>query len=243
MELSLDTLGDLLVPDIDNHRVLLWSASALAHLASSACTRRCFAPATRVWGQYGSFATNTANNPAIPTGASTRCTPITYFTPASACTLSGPWAAISDAQGDLYVADTSNNRVLEYDRALSTGRQDATMIYGQGGSFVSATGNLGGISASSVWHPTGLSFDPAGNLWVADFRNMRVLEFSPAAGAPSAIAVGVLGQQGRFSSNSCGVRAWALCGPTSIAFDPAGHAFVSDGLNSRLLEFFAPGHQ
>lgn len=238
MELSLDAGGNLLVPDFDNHRVLLWSAARLAHLESSACARRCFIPATRVWGQYGSFAANIADNPIIPAGSSSRCTDITVLTPASACTLSGPWAALADARGNLFIADTGNNRVLEYDGALTTGRQDATMIYGQDGDFASDSGNLGGVSASSVWHPIGLALDPGGNLWVTDFYNMRVLEFSLAGGTRSAVAIRVLGQRGQFSSNNCGVQKWALCGPTSIAFDGAGHAFVADGFNSRLLEFF-----
>lgn len=238
MELSLDAGGDLLVPDFDNHRVLLWSAAMLAHLESSACARRCFIPAMRVWGQYGSFAANIADNATIPAGSPGRCTEITIVTPASACTLSGPWAALADAQGNLFIADTGNNRVLEYGGALETDRQDATMVYGQAGNFASARGNLGGVSASSVWHPLGLAIDPGGNLWVTDFYNMRVLEFSLAGSTRSDLAIRVLGQRGQFSSNTCGVRKWALCGPTSIAFDQAGHAFVADGFNSRLLEFF-----
>ena len=78
------------------------------------------------------------------------------------------------------------------------------------------------------------------HLWVSDYRNMRVLEF-PAPGATGATnAVGVLGQQSNLSTKSCAVLADALCGPTSIAFDPNGHAFVADGFNNRVLEFFTP---
>ncbi|MBV9280911.1 MAG: NHL repeat-containing protein [Chloroflexi bacterium] len=241
MELSIDPDGDLLVPDVDNHRVLLWSASVLAHVKPAACSRRCFIPASRVWGQYGSFRTNTPNNPAIPAGASSRCTAITYETPASACTLRSPSAAIADVQGDLFVADTSNNRVLEYSQALSTGRQDATVVYGQSGNFRSAGGNVEGVSAISLWHPLGLAFGPDGHLWVSDFYNMRVLGYPAPGAAGSTSAVQVLGQRSSLETNHCAVFADTLCGPTSIAFDAQGHAFVSDGLNSRVLEFFAHG--
>src|SRR5947209_19399364 len=41
MELSLTPGGELLVPDLDNNRVLLWSAVSLARLQSPACVPTC----------------------------------------------------------------------------------------------------------------------------------------------------------------------------------------------------------
>jgi DNA-binding beta-propeller fold protein YncE len=237
MELSLDPQGDLVVPDVDNNRVLLWSAATLAHFAQSPCHQRCSIPASRVWGQYGSFSTGLANNPHIPSGASARCTTINLFHPASACSLSGPSAAIVDAHGDLFVADTGNNRVLEYAQALSTPVQDAGVVYGQAGDFSSRSANRDGESASTFWHPLSLAFDPAGSLWVSDFDNMRVLKFPVPDSGQATQASEVLGQQGDFATNLCGASAADLCGPTSISFDPSGHAFIADGLNSRVLEF------
>jgi sugar lactone lactonase YvrE len=240
MELSLDVQGDLLVPDVDNNRVLLWSGSVLAHVHAGACARRCFIPASRVWGQYGSFKTTASNNPSIPSGASARCTPITSLTPASACTLSDPSAAVVDGQGNLFVADTRNNRVLEYAGALSSARQDAAEVYGQQGSFTTAQTDVGGVSAATLFHPLGLAFGPDGRLWVSDYQNMRVLEFPVPNSAQATTAVRVLGQHSSFGTNGCAVLADSLCGPTSIAFDGAGHAFVADGFNNRVLEYSAP---
>lgn len=237
MELSLDPQGDLLVPDVDNNRVLLWNAATLTHFAAHPCTRRCFIPASKVWGQYGSFSRGLANNPHIPAGSSSRCTPINASTPASACTLSGPSAAIADGHGDLFVADTANNRVLEYEQALTTTRQDADVVYGQGGDFRSRSVNRDGVSASSFWHPLGLAFDPTGDLWVTDFDNMRVLQFPLPGSNQDTLASQVIGQQGDFGTNGCGISATTVCGPTSISFDQSGHAFITDGLNSRVLEF------
>jgi hypothetical protein len=242
MELSIDAHGNLLVPDFVNNRVLLYSAAALAHLESPACATGCVTPATRVWGQYGSFATNLANNPRIPARLATRCTAIMPIThPANACTLSGPWAAIADAQGDLFVSDTGNNRILEYDHGLTIGRQAATMSYGQGGDVDTTVPNLGGINASSLWHPMGLAFDRGGDLWATDFYNQRVLEYPPPGAAGAGRAIQVLGQEGRFDTGTCGVGREGLCGPTSISFDPGDDAYVVDGLNSRMLEYIAPG--
>lgn len=238
-ELSLTPRGDLLVPDLDNHRVLLWQAAALASLRSHLCASGCPLPAGRVWGQYGSFRTTAANNPDIPAGSSPRCTTITPSTPASACTISEPWSAIADQRGDLFIADTVNNRVLEYDAALESGRQDADLVYGQEGSFVSTSDNLGGVSASSLWHPLGLTFDPAGNLWMTDYYNMRVLSFPAPAISRETRAGQVLGQEGQFTTNRCHLGPQGLCGPTGIVFDVFGHALVTDGFNNRVLAFFS----
>jgi DNA-binding beta-propeller fold protein YncE len=240
MELSLTPGGGLLVPDLDNHRVLLWSTASLAHLQSSSCVPSCALPASRVWGQYGSFHTTTTNNPDVPAGAPARCTPVTPSTPASACTLSEPWSALGDAQGNLFIADTANNRVLEYDGALETGRQDACTVFGQQGSFVSTADNLDGVSAASLWHPIGLALDPADRLWVTDYYNMRALAFVATQGTRMSVASEVLGQAGDFSSNGCHSDAAGLCSPTGIAFDAAGYAFVADGFNDRILAYFSP---
>lgn len=240
MELSFTVHGDLLVPDLDNHRVLLWPAASLARLRSRSCVPSCALPAGRVWGQYGSFLTAASNNPIIPPGAPARCTPITVSSPASPCTLSQPWSALVDPQGTLLVADTANNRVLAYDHALTTGRQDATEVYGQEGSFVTNGRNVGGVSASSLWHPLGLALDPQHNVWVTDFYNMRVLEFPQLGSGAPGMAIGVLGQQNRFSTNTCSLGARGLCGPTGVSFDGAGHAYVADGFSNRVLEFFSP---
>src|SRR5258706_14992162 len=44
--------------------------------------------------------------------------------------LSGPMGAVLDAHGNLYVADNSHNRVLEYDAPLNNGAA-ADRVFGQ----------------------------------------------------------------------------------------------------------------
>src|SRR5438128_2487525 len=65
--------------------------------------------------------------------------------------------------------------VLTLGSASSAGTE-ADRVFGQGGIFTSNTCNLGGISASSLCDPTGV-VDAAGNLYVADSVNGRVLEY------------------------------------------------------------------
>jgi sugar lactone lactonase YvrE len=58
-----------------------------------------------------------------------------------------PYGVALDSSGNLYVADSYNNRVLFYPSGSTT----ATRVYGQLGSFTTNTQNNGGISANSLF--------------------------------------------------------------------------------------------
>jgi hypothetical protein len=83
-----------------------------------------------------------------------------------------------DAAGNLYVADKSNSRVLEYDAPLATDTV-ADRVFGQGSLTSSSGCNLGlaSPSANSLCNPWGVAVDAAGNLYVGDQGNNRVLEY------------------------------------------------------------------
>src|ERR1700688_305735 len=161
--LTLDGAGGAYVADKSNNRVLYYPPDSTT--------------ATRVYGQSGSFSTNTANNGGI-----------------SADSLSLPWALALDPTGGLYVGDTGNHRVLYYPAGSTT----ATRVYGQSGCFSTNTANNGGISADSLGGAGSLALDTAGGLYVGDGNNSRVLYFA----SRSTTASRVYGQHGNFG---CGV--------------------------------------
>ena len=84
-----------------------------------------------------------------------------------------------DPENNLYVADSTNDRILEYNETVSAtvapSNVTATGVFGQNGSF---THNFQlATAANSLFLPTGVSFDSAGNFYVADPSNSRVLEY------------------------------------------------------------------
>jgi hypothetical protein len=93
-------------------------------------------------------------------------------------------------------------------------------------------------SAPYFCNPAAAKFDSAGNLWVADESNSRVLRFSaPLHTFESADLV--LGQSD-FSSDAPGLGPNHMAGPNDLAFDSAGNLWVADWQNGRALRFDAP---
>jgi sugar lactone lactonase YvrE len=226
--LSLDGQDDLLVADTLNNRVLLWTERSVSPSESSSCRSACLVPAARVWGQQGNMTSTCPNQPGIA--------PCQLSGPPTASSLNGPEDVQTNDQGDLFIADTLNNRVLEYTAALVTASQNATRVYGQDGSFVT---NGEGMTAVALALPTGIAFDLTGYLWVSDEGNHRVLQFPvPTTGdALATRAIAGLGQSD-FTTGVQGLNASSLDAPTDIHFDPSGNAYVVDhGESDRVLEF------
>jgi len=86
----------------------------------------------------------------------------------------------------------------------------------------------------------GLTFDHAGNLWVSDYYNSRVLGFTPPF-SDNMSATYVIGQPD-FLSNSPKLGANHLRWPEGITFDSQGYLWVADTNNNRILAFSPPFH-
>ncbi len=167
--------------------------------------------------------------------------------------LSSPNGIAADAAGNVYIADSSNNRVLEFNTPLrvtavpGSGDTTADLVFGQSGLFNQFSCN--GPDAGSLCNPIGVGLDPAGHLFIGDFNDNRVLEYTPPFGAKPA-ADRVFGQFGDFTLTGCNIgvdsgsgpqpSSSTLCGPAGVALDPSGDAFVADRSNNRVLAFKTP---
>ena len=150
----------------------------------------------------------------------------------------------TDAQGNLYVPDLNNNRILKFNDPFATDAI-ADDVWGQT-SFTNRT-RLRPPTASSLFlewseeqiFTAGVDVDAAGNLWVADCGNSRVLRFPPG----SKTANLVLGQTS-FTTWNVGYGLNQMRKPNAVRVHPAtGELFVLDGETSgecRMLVFRPP---
>jgi len=143
--------------------------------------------------------------------------------PVAANSLAYPNQLYVDAADNLWVADVTNNRVLMFPNASFAVNATnggiggpATLVLGQ----TNFTDNSPGTTASTMSYPDGVYGDAAGNLYVSEAGNNRVLVFQNAASLPNgAAATYVLGQPD-FTSNGSGDGADQLDYPYSVTIVP-----------------------
>lgn len=135
-----------------------------------------------------------------------------------------------DAAGDVYIADSLNNRI----RKVTTSTGMITTFAGTG--TQGATGDGGQAIAATLSNVAALTFDAAGNLYVADYHNNRVRRIAAGtniittiagSGTPGASGGGPQGDGGPATSATLD-RAAGVC------LDTAGNVLVADMNNDRV---------
>ena len=148
--------------------------------------------------------------------------------PATSALLNQPNGVAVDAGGNLYIADSANNRI----RKITSGTITTVAGTGSGGS----SGDGGPATAARLNYPTGVAFDTGGNMYIADQNNNRVRMVSSAGGAISTLAGngprGFAGDAGPASGASLNV-------PNSVAVDSLGVVYIADTNNYRIRKISA----
>ncbi|MCP4629613.1 MAG: hypothetical protein GY850_39825, partial [bacterium] len=150
-------------------------------------------------------------------------------------TFSGPWSCAVAPNGDLYVSEYDNNRILKFTDPLNTDYK-ADQVFGQEGSFTSATENLNGRDAESLGYVVGLFIDRYGNLLAGDCVNDRFLVFTQPM---DTTADHIFGQKGSFTTSGAGVTRDSLSDPMQVIADRYGNLIAADQGNHRVLIFKA----
>lgn len=165
--------------------------------------------------------------------------------PVAANSLAYPDQLYVDAADNLWVADVTNNRVLMYPNASFAVNATnggiggpATLVLGQ----TNFTDNSPGTTASTMSYPDGVYGDAAGNIYVSEAGNNRVLVFQNAANLSNgAAATYVLGQPD-FVSDGAGDGASQLDYPYSLTVvsGTSTELMVADYNNYRVMIFTPP---
>jgi sugar lactone lactonase YvrE len=143
--------------------------------------------------------------------------------PATSAQLTYPSGVAVDPAGDLFIGDTSNNRIRKVDTVGTITTVAGTGTFGFGGDGGPATSaQLGG--------PFGVAVDPAGNLFIADHDNNRIRKVDPAGTITTVAGTGAAG----FSGDGGPATSAQLSAPSGVAVDPAGNLFIADAGNNRI---------
>ena len=134
----------------------------------------------------------------------------------TASTFNFPVGIAFDGSGNLWVGDTTNNRVLEFQPAFATG-MSASLVLGQANFTSSGTAT----TQNGLFNPFGVGFDSSGNLGVADFGNNRTLGFAPPFSTDQNASL-VLGQA-NFTSSAKAETAASEISPIAVSAATGTH--------------------
>jgi sugar lactone lactonase YvrE len=129
----------------------------------------------------------------------------------------------ADGAGNVFIADTSNNRVRKV-----SGAGAITTVAGNGGWGLN--GNGGAATSALLASPRGVAVDLAGNLFIADTGNNQIRKVSPEGVISAVAGTGSAG----FSGDGGPAPAAQLNNPAAVAVDPAGNLFIADQNNNRI---------
>jgi sugar lactone lactonase YvrE len=144
--------------------------------------------------------------------------------------LGTPHGTAVDSSGNLYLADTANNRV----RKVSPSGIITTVA---GTGALGHSGDGGAATSATLSGPQGVAIDNAGNLYIADTGNDAIRKVS-ASGVISTIA----GANGNSNTGDGGpATSAALSGPTAVLPDGLGNLYIADSGSAKIRVISSSG--
>ncbi len=257
--IAVDTAGNLYIADLGNNRIRMVSPAGTITTVSG--TDKLHAPRNVAVDSAGNLYISEFGGAHVwmfaagGTLQNVAGTGVAGFAgdggPATAAQLSFPCGLAFDSSGNLYIADSSNNRVRKVANGIIT--------------TILGTGDAGAALPNQLNLPTGVAVDSAGNLDVADSNNLRIQQLTPigaintlpgigrdlaadaagdlflASGAyvyelTSSLAQKTIAGDGAYSFSGDGgpANSARLNSPVAIALDATGVLYIADQKNLRL---------
>lgn len=151
--------------------------------------------------------------------------------PATSAILAADHDVALDSAGNLYIADTANNRI----RMVTPGNPPGNIYTVAGTGYAGNIGNSGPATSASLNTPYGLTVDGSGNIYIADTLSLEIRLVTASTGIINLIAGN--GQK-CVPTNVCGDGGSALHAtfslPTKVALDNAGNIYIADSGANRI---------
>ncbi|HEX9096859.1 MAG TPA: LuxR C-terminal-related transcriptional regulator [Candidatus Dormibacteraeota bacterium] len=144
--------------------------------------------------------------------------------PATGAQLNRPGGLAVDGHGNVYIADSGNNRVRKVD-ANGT----INTVAGSG-KYYGDSGDGGPATSARLSFPFGVAIARDGTIYIADTGNNRLREVTPAGVIAALAGTGTAGFAG---DGGLAARA-QLAAPEGIGLDGRGDLYVADTVNLRV---------
>lgn len=139
-----------------------------------------------------------------------------------------PSAVAADAQGNVYIADTNNNRVRKVTPA-------GMILLFAGNGLLGSSGDGGQAANATMNQPQGVTVDAAGNVYISDSGNNRIRRVAPNGIITTYAGTGVQ----NFSGDGGLATQAELSAPMQITLDSAGNLYIADNGNLRVRKVTA----
>jgi sugar lactone lactonase YvrE len=153
---------------------------------------------------------------------------------ATAAQLSGPRSVSLDASANVYIADSSNNRI----RMVGT---DGTITTVAGNPAAGFSGDGGSARAATLSSPSGVLVDASGNLFILDRANQRIRKIDPFGRIFTVAGTGTAGFSGD-GGPATAAQLFLDTGSNRMALDASSNLYIPDTLNHRIRKVSADGN-
>jgi trimeric autotransporter adhesin len=181
-------------------------------------------------GSIATFAGNGLASYSGDSGTSSAATP-------TQAGLHDPLDVAVGPNGTIYIVDTGNSFV----RAVSGGAinyvagSGSVGFAGDGGSAIATTTNTG--PGVALYGPLAISFDSAGNYYLADSGNARIRKIDTKGIITTVAGNGTIG----FAGDGSAAASANLNQPSGVAVDKQGNIYIADTGNARIRKISSSG--
>ena len=127
--------------------------------------------------------------------------------------LNGPEGVCVDASGNIYIADTTNQRIRKF---TVDGNIDTVAGTGADG-----YNDEGTATSKRVNYPQGVWADASGNIYVADTNNHRIRKFTVGGNISTVAGTGIAG----YSGDGGAATSAKINSPQGVSVDAAGNIY------------------